>query len=119
MFRIGDFYETFDKDEKVVSYFGDGSSYGVNIKYINEDTPLGTAGAIGLLPKDIPRKSIIMMNRHYVQIYTVKLQSKGGPGSPITEYIFYYVLVSELYFVRWALYLGFNCFIWLITFYLF
>jgi dTDP-glucose pyrophosphorylase len=56
------YISTHYKAEKVISYFGDGSSYGVNIQYINEDTPLGTAGAIGLLPKDIPSKPIIMMN---------------------------------------------------------
>lgn len=32
--------------EKIVEYFGDGSSYGAHIIYYVEDTPLGTAGAI-------------------------------------------------------------------------
>ena len=31
-------------------YFGDGSSYGCQIQYLREETPLGTGGALSLLP---------------------------------------------------------------------
>ena len=34
------------KAEKIISYFGDGTNYGVNIQYYIEDTPLGNAGAL-------------------------------------------------------------------------
>ncbi len=34
--------------EKIVSYFGDGSMFGVSINYIKEDTPKGTANALSL-----------------------------------------------------------------------
>jgi dTDP-glucose pyrophosphorylase len=37
--------------EKVVEHFGDGSRFGVSISYLREDQPLGTAGALTLLPK--------------------------------------------------------------------
>jgi len=41
--------------EKIVDHFGTGEDFGVEITYIRETTPLGTAGAIGLLPpSDIP-----------------------------------------------------------------
>jgi phosphomannomutase len=30
---------------KIIDYFGDGSNFGVNIRYVIEDTPLGTGGA--------------------------------------------------------------------------
>ncbi len=33
----------------IKDYFGDGNSWGVKIDYLNEDLPLGTAGALGLL----------------------------------------------------------------------
>ena len=46
----------------VRKHFGDGSQWGVNIRYVHEDKPLGTAGAIGLLPNDLPPLPIIMMN---------------------------------------------------------
>lgn len=37
--------------EKVVEHFGDGSRFGVSITYLREDQPLGTAGALTLLPE--------------------------------------------------------------------
>jgi dTDP-glucose pyrophosphorylase len=33
----------------IEDYFGDGSRWGVRIDYVHEDSPLGTAGALGLL----------------------------------------------------------------------
>ena len=33
-----------------------------NIEYVNEEKPLGTAGSIGLLPKNLPKLPILMMN---------------------------------------------------------
>jgi mannose-1-phosphate guanylyltransferase/phosphomannomutase len=32
--------------DEIASYFGDGSSFGVTMQYVVEDTPLGTAGAV-------------------------------------------------------------------------
>jgi dTDP-glucose pyrophosphorylase len=46
---------------KVRDFLGDGSRWGVNIKYLEEQTALGTAGALRLLPK-LPDKPIIVMN---------------------------------------------------------
>jgi len=50
------------KAEIVRDYFGNGSQWGINIEYIYEDVPLGTAGALGLLPKDMSELPILMMN---------------------------------------------------------
>ena len=36
--------------EKIQDFFGDGKAFGVDIRYIQETTPLGTAGALSLLP---------------------------------------------------------------------
>ena len=36
--------------EKIMSHFGDGKDFGVEIKYLEETTPLGTGGSIKLLP---------------------------------------------------------------------
>ena len=36
---------------KIVSYFGDGSKKGIEIKYIEENKPLGTAGSLSLIKK--------------------------------------------------------------------
>ena len=38
------------KPEKIVEHFGDGHKFGVELNYVTEDAPLGTAGALGLLP---------------------------------------------------------------------
>jgi len=48
--------------EIIRDHFGDGSDWNVSIQYVHEDTPLGTGGALGLLPKDRPNLPIIMMN---------------------------------------------------------
>ena len=41
--------------DKVKDYFGDGESLGVDLQYVTEDSPLGTAGALGLItPGDDP-----------------------------------------------------------------
>ncbi len=43
-------------------YFGDGERWGVSIQYVNEDEPLGTGGALGLLPHEELDKPLFMMN---------------------------------------------------------
>lgn len=46
--------------ETISSHFGDGTRYGVRITYLQEDTRLGTAGALFLLPRDIESPIIVM-----------------------------------------------------------
>ncbi|EPG0369924.1 nucleotidyltransferase family protein [Photobacterium damselae] len=49
--------------EQIHNHFGDGSSLGINITYIHEEHPLGTGGALGLLPNDLPENlPLIMIN---------------------------------------------------------
>lgn len=50
------------KAEMVRDHFSDGSHWGVNIQYAHESEPLGTAGAIGLLPDDLPELPILVIN---------------------------------------------------------
>jgi dTDP-glucose pyrophosphorylase len=47
--------------EKIKQHFGDGSKWGINITYIEENKPMGTAGALSLLPK-LPNIPLIVMN---------------------------------------------------------
>ena len=47
--------------EQIIDYFGDGSEWGVNINYLIEKKPLGTAGCLKLLPKNI-KESFIVIN---------------------------------------------------------
>ena len=46
--------------EEIIKYFGDGHKYGVELNYLKEDHPLGTAGALGLL--EAPQKSLLVIN---------------------------------------------------------
>ena len=39
--------------EQIIDYFGNGDRWGVSIRYLIEDKPLGTAGSLGLLPRDL------------------------------------------------------------------
>lgn len=48
------------KSEKITDYFGDGSDFGVDIRYVTEDKPLGTAGALGLMAT--PPGTTLVMN---------------------------------------------------------
>ena len=50
------------KADMISQYFGNGSQWGVNIEYIRENTPLGTAGALGLFPFDSQGLPLIVMN---------------------------------------------------------
>lgn len=62
-FGFRNFYiSTHYMPEMIQEHFGDGSQWGVNIQYVHEESPLGTGGALGLLPKDMPDLPIIMMN---------------------------------------------------------
>lgn len=48
--------------EVIHNHFGDGSKWQVSIHYVHESQPLGTGGALGLLPKNLPDMPLIMMN---------------------------------------------------------
>ena len=49
------------KSHMIKDYFGDGSQWNINIRYLEEDSPLGTAGALSLLP-EIPTEPLMVMN---------------------------------------------------------
>ncbi|MDR3400913.1 MAG: nucleotidyltransferase family protein [Chthoniobacter sp.] len=45
--------------EKIKSYFGDGSDFGVDLNYVSEESPLGTAGALSLMDEKHERLLVI------------------------------------------------------------
>ena len=55
------FFSVNYKAEMIKDYFGDGSRWGVSIRYLEEDQRLGTAGALALLP-ELPTEPAIVMN---------------------------------------------------------
>ena len=48
------------KLEKITGHFGDGTGFGVNISYVTEERPLGTAGALGLMNE--PEETLLVIN---------------------------------------------------------
>ena len=48
------------KSEVIMNHFVDGNKFGVEINYINEELPLGTAGSLGLM--DIPDQPVLIIN---------------------------------------------------------
>jgi dTDP-glucose pyrophosphorylase/CBS domain-containing protein len=48
------------KPEAIRDHFGNGEGFGVEMNYVNEDSPLGTAGALGLLPS--PTEPLLVIN---------------------------------------------------------
>jgi dTDP-glucose pyrophosphorylase len=48
------------KTEAIRDHFGDGNGFGVELKYVTEDRPLGTAGALGLM--EPPQETVLVMN---------------------------------------------------------
>lgn len=56
------FISTHYLPEMIRDHFGDGKRWGVNIRYVYEEEPLGTGGALGLLPYEEINDPLIMMN---------------------------------------------------------
>ncbi len=66
----------------IMDYFGDGSRFGVNIQYYNEDVPLGNAGALFKL-RDQLNSDFLLLNADSVfdidfNRFVYYHQSKGG-----------------------------------------
>lgn len=90
--------------EQIKSYFGDGSRWNVEIKYIHEDKPLGTGGALGLLPHNEIDKPLFMINGdlltdlNFLSLLAFH-EEKGGIGTMcVREYEYqvpYGVIESE------------------------
>jgi dTDP-glucose pyrophosphorylase len=57
------FISTHYKSDQIKDYFKNGESYNVSIQYVHENSPLGTAGSLGLLQKkDLSDLPLIVMN---------------------------------------------------------
>jgi mannose-1-phosphate guanylyltransferase/phosphomannomutase len=81
--------------DEIESYFGDGSEYGVSLRYVVEDTPLGTAGAVKLAEEflrddtvvivsgdaltDIDLGALLAFHREKKSVATITLQRVENP----------------------------------------
>lgn len=50
---------THHRADKITKHFGDGREFGLNMSYIKEELPLGTAGALGML-EDVEETTLVM-----------------------------------------------------------
>lgn len=90
---FNNFYiSTYYKSEAIQDYFQDGSKWGCGIKYILEEQPLGTAGALSLLPKEISSEFIVMngdiiTNINFDHLCHFHRENKGVATMCIREYV--------------------------------
>lgn len=76
----------------IVDHFGNGAKWGANITYVHEEDPLGTGGALGLLPDTLPKLPLIMVNGDvltnidFVKLLEFHEDSKGTATMCVKEY---------------------------------
>ncbi len=66
------------KAEQIESHFGDGSSLGIEVRYLREEFRMGTAGALSLLPNK-PKLPFVVTN--------ADLLTKGNHGEMVDAHI--------------------------------
>ena len=77
--------------EQIESYFGDGSNFGVEIKYIKEHKRMGTGGALSLIEDSI-KSPILVMNGDIITDFDLRnlldfhMQSKSFATMAISEH---------------------------------
>lgn len=77
--------------EKIRQFCGDGSKWNASIEYIEEEKPLGTAGALGLL-SEVPKEPFFVMNADlltkvdYVRLLEFHLKQQHIASMCIREY---------------------------------
>lgn len=103
------FISTHYMPEMICEYFGDGSQWGVSIRYVHEEEPLGTGGALGLLPHDEIDLPVFMMNGdllttlNFQNLLEFHLEHQGVATMCVREYehcVPYGVIQSEGHRIR-------------------
>ena len=70
---------------QIENYFGDGSAWGVSINYLREQEPLGTAGALSLLPRDNPGPIVVSNGDLVTNLdYRAMIQNHEQSGATIS-----------------------------------
>lgn len=95
--------------EMIRAHFGDGSRWGVDIRYVQEESPLGTAGALGLLPHAEIGAPLLMLNGDLLTTvdYSELLEFHTGHASAVSLCVSRYehrvpygVVISDDHVVR-------------------
>lgn len=88
--------------EVIEQHFGDGSNFGVDINYVHEEAPLGTAGALRMIPR--PTGPLLVMNgdiltsidfRHLTNFHNEHQADLTVAVRPFEVYIPYGVVESD------------------------
>jgi len=80
------------KKEVIEEYFGNGKPFGVEIEYIREKIPMGTAGALSLLKKGTDEPLIILNGDLVTQFdITRMLEAHNSGGNTITVGVYKYL----------------------------
>lgn len=105
-----DFYiSTHYLPEMIQEHFGNGDKWGVSIRYIHETEPLGTGGALGLLPVDLPNLPVIVMNGDVLttvnleQLLSFHNENEASATMCVREYEYqvpYGVIESEGHYIK-------------------
>lgn len=81
------------KSEMIENYFGNGSKFGVNIKYVHEEKRMGTAGALSLIREKLDEPFFVMngdlltnINFEHMMDYHIQNSSMATMG--VREYDF-------------------------------
>lgn len=89
--------------EQIISYFGDGSSKGIHVHYIEESKPLGTLGALALTP-EIIHEDILVINsdlltnidlEDFFRVYKTEGAAMGVASIPYQVNVPYAVLETK------------------------
>ncbi len=72
-------------------FFGDGSAFDVNVNYIEEAEPLGTAGPLSLLPRDLDKPVLVMIADVLTKIDPARMiafhtQNRGSATMAVREH---------------------------------
>ena len=76
------------KGEVIRNYFGDGKKFGANIKYIQEHTRLGTAGALSLIKQkqELPMNADIITDLDFKAMLEFHTQNKSIATMGVREF---------------------------------
>lgn len=74
----------------IEEHFGDGRRWGVNIRYLHETVPLGTAGALANMPqRDLPfivTNGDVLTDIHYAEMLEFHLQQKAHATMAVRQH---------------------------------
>lgn len=72
---VSDIYvSVYHMADKIMNHLGDGSQFDASIRYLREEKPLGTGGAVGLLPQD--DRPLLVMNGDLLTNFAVDAMTK-------------------------------------------